>query len=64
MSMNRKNDRNGKVSRRYSSSTYPVGSPQLPNRMSVMFNKREFMPGTIKLTTLVSDPRREPSLKT
>lgn len=25
---------------------------------------REFMPGTIKLTTLVLDPRREPILKT
>lgn len=32
--------------------------------MSVMFNKREFMPSTIKLTTLVPDPRREPFLKT
>lgn len=64
MSMNLKNGQNGKVSKRYSSSTYPVGSPQQSNRMSVMFNKREFMPGTIKLTTLVPDPGREPSLKT
>lgn len=40
MSMKLKNDQNGKVSKRCSSSTYLGGDPQLSNGMSVMFNKR------------------------